>query len=104
MLLKITNKTPPVRDLSFLLDKHPDHLQDFSLAYGKGYVFYPECNEDRCTAALLLEINPVDVIRGRSQNRAIEEYVNDRPYVCSSFMSTAISHSSCLKRVNDKSQ
>ncbi len=91
MLLTITNNTPPASDLGFLLHKHPDHLQNFPLSYGAGYVFYPECNEARCTAALLLEINPIDIIRGRAQNRAIEEYVNDRPYVCSSFMSTALS-------------
>lgn len=94
MLLTITNKTQPAGDLSFLLHKHTDRLQTFSLSYGKGYVFYPECGDDRYTVALLLEINSVDIIRSKtpSRTRAIEEYVNDRPYVCSSFMSTALSN------------
>ena len=92
MLLTITNKTSPACDLSFLLHKQPDHLQHFSLSYGGAHVFYPEADTQRCTVALLLDINPVMEIRGRgrNKNRTIDTYVNDRPYVCSSFMSTAI--------------
>ncbi len=57
-------------------------------------MFYPEAAEERCTAALLLEIDPVGLVRKRrgpaGEGRALEQYVNDRPYVASSFLSVAI--------------
>ncbi len=94
MLLTITTTYSPATDLGFLLHKHPDRLHTFSLAYGQAHVFYPEAHADRCTAALLLEIDSVGLVRkNRGQFRdsfALAEYVNDRPYVASSFMSVAI--------------
>src|SRR5262249_25556126 len=46
-----------------------------------------------CTACLLLDVDPVGMVRGKGarQNFALGQYVNDRPYVASSFMSVAIS-------------
>ncbi|NJM72405.1 MAG: 3' terminal RNA ribose 2'-O-methyltransferase Hen1 [Scytonema sp. RU_4_4] len=88
MLLSITTTYYPATDLGYLLHKHPDRSQSFSLSFGQAHVFYPEANEQRCTAALLLDVDPVKLVRGRSVN--LEQYVNDRPYVASSFLSVAI--------------
>jgi 3' terminal RNA ribose 2'-O-methyltransferase Hen1 len=90
MLLTITNFTQPATDLGFLLHKHPERCQSFELAFGQARVFYPEASETRCTAALLLDIDPVGLARGRRGTVGLEHYVNDRPYVASSFLSVAI--------------
>ncbi len=58
MLLQISTTHTPATDLSFLLHKHPDKLQVVDLSYGKAHVFYPEATAERCTVALLLEIDP----------------------------------------------
>src|SRR5579872_903826 len=94
MLLTITNTLPPASDLSFLLHKRPDRVQSFALGFGKAYVFYPEATEERCTAAMLLDVDPVGLVRGPGARHAAPEaqYVSDRPYVASSFMSVAIAH------------
>ena len=94
MLLSITTTEPPASDLGYLLHKHPGKVQSFPLAFGAAHVFYPEATEERCTAALLLEIDPIGLVRGRrgpaGEGFALEQYVNDRPYVASSFLSVAI--------------
>jgi 3' terminal RNA ribose 2'-O-methyltransferase Hen1 len=92
VLLTITTTHRPATDLGFLLHKHPDRVQTFSAGFGDAHVFYPEATEDRCTVALLLEIDPVGLIRrGRGLGGfALAQYVNDRPYVASSFMSVAL--------------
>ena len=92
MLLTLSTTQSPATDLGFLLHKHPDRVQAFSLPFGKAHVFYPEATEERCTAALLLDIDPVGLVRrGRGASSfALAEYVNDRPYVASSFMSVAL--------------
>lgn len=94
MLLTITNERPPATDLGYLLHKNPDRLHTVTLAYGKAHVFYPEATPERCTFALLLEIDPVGLVRNRRGPRgeagALEQYVNDRPYVASSFLSVAL--------------
>jgi 3' terminal RNA ribose 2'-O-methyltransferase Hen1 len=92
LLLTLTTTHVPASDLGFLLHKHPDRLQTFSLPFGSAHVFYPEVSEQRCTAALLLDIDPVGLVRrGRDGSSfALAEYVNDRPYVASSFMSVAL--------------
>ncbi|MDR1885853.1 MAG: 3' terminal RNA ribose 2'-O-methyltransferase Hen1 [Synergistaceae bacterium] len=93
MLLSITYTGANASDLGYLLHKNPNRPQVFELNFGRAYVFYPEAGEHRCTAALLLDIDPVDLARGKvgSKDGGIFDYVSDRPYVCSSFMSTAIS-------------
>ncbi len=93
MLLTITYAQPPATDLGHLLHKHPDRVQSFPLAFGQAHVFYPEATAERCTAALLLDIDPVALVRGHPAARSeapLEQYVNDRPYVASSFLSVAI--------------
>lgn len=94
MLLTLTNATPPARDLGHLLRKHPDRLQTFALGFGAAHVFYPEATDARCRAALLLDVDPVGLVRGRptatDDGGLVDAYVNDRPYAASSFLSVAI--------------
>src|SRR5919201_4830730 len=91
MLLTITTTHRPATDLGHLLHKHPQRLQSFSLPFGQAHVFYPEASRERCTAALLLEVDPVGLIRRGVRFPRLDQYVNDRPYVASSFLSVAIS-------------
>jgi 3' terminal RNA ribose 2'-O-methyltransferase Hen1 len=88
MLLTITTTYSPANDLGYLLHKHPDKCQSFTLTFGHAHVFYPEASEQQCTAALLLDVDPVKLVRGRGAT--LEQYVSDRPYVASSFLSVAI--------------
>lgn len=88
MLLTITTTHDPATDLGHLLHKNPERVQSFSLSFGQAHVFYPEASAQRCTAALLLDINPLSLTRGRGSRRY--DYVNDRPYVMSSFLSVAL--------------
>jgi 3' terminal RNA ribose 2'-O-methyltransferase Hen1 len=92
VLLTISTAHSPATDLGFLLHKHPDRVQSFSVPFGRVHVFYPEASELRCTVALLLDVDPVGLVRrGRgSGGFALAEYVNDRPYVASSFLSVAL--------------
>jgi 3' terminal RNA ribose 2'-O-methyltransferase Hen1 len=92
LLLTLTTTRSPATDLGFLLHKHPDRVQSFTLPFGEARVFYPEASVERCTAALLVDIDPVGLVRrGRGVSSfALAEYVNDRPYVASSFMSVAL--------------
>lgn len=92
MLLTISTTHRPATDLGYLLAKHPERCQTFNLSYGQAHVFYPEVSEARCTAALLLDLDPVGLVRGRRVRGAatLGQYVNDRPYVASSFLSVAI--------------
>ncbi len=91
MLLTLTTTHQPATDLGYLLHKHPNRLQSFSLPFGNAHVFYPEVTEARCTAALLLDVDTVHLVRGRDKSAALDSYVNDRPYVASSFLSVALS-------------
>ncbi len=93
MLLTITTTHQPASDLGYLLHKHPERCQSFDMSFGQAHVFYPEVSSERTTAALLLDVDPVGMVRGkgRDQNFSLGQYVNDRPYVASSFLSVAIS-------------
>ncbi|MGC4983745.1 3' terminal RNA ribose 2'-O-methyltransferase Hen1 [Streptomyces sp. DT193] len=95
-----TTGTPerPATDLGFLLHKHPDNAQKFSTSYGTAHVLYPEATAERCTAALLLEVDPVALVRrgkgkgrGGAPDAALAQYVNDRPYAASSLLAVALS-------------
>ncbi|HEY0386697.1 MAG TPA: 3' terminal RNA ribose 2'-O-methyltransferase Hen1, partial [Pyrinomonadaceae bacterium] len=94
MLLTITNTLAPATDLGYLLHKSPYRAQTFPLSFGQAHVFYPEAQRERCTAALLLDVDPVGLVRNRrgqaGAGRTLEQYVNDRPFVASSFLSVAI--------------
>jgi hypothetical protein len=63
MLLSITTTHQPATDLGYLLHKHPDKVQTFDISGGKAHVFYPEAGPGRCTCALLIEIDSVDLVR-----------------------------------------
>ena len=65
MLLTITTTHPPATDLGYLLHKHPARVQASDLGLGRAHVFYPEATAERCTAALLLDVDPVGLVRGR---------------------------------------
>jgi 3' terminal RNA ribose 2'-O-methyltransferase Hen1 len=95
MLLTIRTTHQPATDLGFLLHKNPARVQSFDQAFGRAHVFYPEATPDVCTVALLLDVDPVGLVRNRKgpsgEGGLLEQYVNDRPYVASSFMSVAIS-------------
>src|SRR5437899_5816684 len=94
MLLTLTTTHSPATDLGYLLRKNPARPQSFSLSFGKAHVFYPEATAERCTVALLVEVDPVALVRNRrgpaGEGGALEQYVNDRPYAASSFLSVAI--------------
>jgi 3' terminal RNA ribose 2'-O-methyltransferase Hen1 len=94
MLLTITSTAAPATDLGFLLHKNPGAVRSVELSFGTAHVFYPEATPERCTATLLLEVDPVGLVRGgsaRQDGGAMDQYVNDRPYAASSFLSVAIS-------------
>ncbi|QDV73838.1 3' terminal RNA ribose 2'-O-methyltransferase Hen1 [Botrimarina mediterranea] len=93
MLLTISTTHQPAADLGYLLHKHPDRCQSFDLSFGEAHVFYPEASADRCAACLLLDVDPVGLVRGKGNWKSgpLDQYVNDRPYVASSLMSVAIS-------------
>lgn len=91
MLLTITSTTPPAADLGFLLHKNPAAIRSVELGFGVAHAFYPEADPDRCTIALLLEVDPVALVRrSRGGPFPLAAYVNDRPYVASSFLSVAL--------------
>ncbi len=87
----------PATDLGFLLHKHPGRAQSFATSHGRAHVFYPEATEQQCTAALLLEVDPIGLVRrgkgkgrGGSPDFALAQYVNDRPYAASSLLAVAL--------------
>jgi 3' terminal RNA ribose 2'-O-methyltransferase Hen1 len=94
MLVTITSTARPATDLGFLLHKHPAKTQTFDVSAGQAHVFYPEADENRCTAALLLEVDPIGLVRGRGSSGpdsfSLAQYVNDRPYAASSMMAVAM--------------
>ncbi|MCX4479904.1 3' terminal RNA ribose 2'-O-methyltransferase Hen1 [Streptomyces cellulosae] len=87
----------PATDLGHLLHKHPEKAQAFSTSYGTAHVLYPEADAERCTAALLLEVDAVALVRrgkgkgrGGAPDAALTQYVNDRPYAASSLLAVAL--------------
>ncbi|WP_031465313.1 3' terminal RNA ribose 2'-O-methyltransferase Hen1 [Sciscionella sediminilitoris] len=91
MLLTITTTHRPADELGFLLHKHPERVQRFEVSAGSAHVFYPESGPDRCTAALLLELDPIALARGSGgDGYTLGQYVNDRPYAASSLFSVAL--------------
>ncbi len=93
-MLKITYSAQSATDLGYLLHKNPLRIHTSELAFGNAHVFYPEATTDRCTAALVMEIDPIGLVRNRrgpsGEGHALDQYVNDRPYTASSILSVAI--------------
>jgi 3' terminal RNA ribose 2'-O-methyltransferase Hen1 len=95
MLLTITTSMSPATDLGFLLYKHPERVQAFEQSFGTAYVFYPVATGERCTAALLLDVDPIKLVKTRGTNSpdfSLGQYVNDRPYAASSLLASAMAN------------
>lgn len=100
MFLTLTTQGRPGRpasDLGFLLHKHPEKAQAFTTSHGTAHVFYPEASNERCTAAMLLEVDAVALVRagkgkgrGGAPDSSLGQYVNDRPYAASSLLAVAL--------------
>jgi 3' terminal RNA ribose 2'-O-methyltransferase Hen1 len=93
MLLTLTTTHRPATDLGYLLHKNPGAVRSVDMWFGGVHVFYPEATDERCTAALLLEVDPIGLVRRRGRGAepaSLEPYVNDRPYAASSFVSVAL--------------
>ncbi|WP_436777115.1 3' terminal RNA ribose 2'-O-methyltransferase Hen1 [Yinghuangia sp. YIM S09857] len=95
MFLTLATTRRPAIDLGFLLHKHPEKAQRFGVSHGTAHVFYPEATEERCEAALLLDVDPIALVRGSrkagaSPDFALAQYVNDRPYAASSLLAVAL--------------
>lgn len=94
LLATITYAGPNASDLGYLLHKHPARVQTFEMSVGQAHVFYPEATDERCTAAVLLEVDPIGLVRnkrfGGSDSFSLGHYVNDRPYASSSMLAVAI--------------
>ena len=91
MLLTITTTHQPATDLGYLLHKNPDKRHEKKLAFGKAVMVYPEVSDERCTFALAVVVDPIALVRGKGRGGGLlDQYVNDRPYAASSFLSVAI--------------
>ncbi len=96
MLITITTTRAPATDLGYLLHKHPDRPQSLAVSAGAAHVFYPEAAPERCTAVLLLEVDPIALVRGpagknsKHSDGELAHYVNDRPYAAASMLAVAI--------------
>lgn len=94
LLVTINYRGPESTDLGHLLHKHPEKHQEFELSFGRAHVFYPEASPASCTAAILLDIDALELMRNRhfrgSGGKSLDDYVNDRPYTSSSMMAVAL--------------
>src|SRR5258708_7973515 len=94
MILTISTTHEPATDLGFLLHKNPERVHTTDMSFGPVHVVFPEASDERCTAALLVEVDPVGLVRNRKGPKgndfSLDQYVNDRPYAASSFLSVAI--------------
>ena len=88
MLLSVTTTHYPATDLGYLLVKHPDRVHAFELPTGTAYVCFPEATPARCTAALVLEIDPARLVP--RDGFTLGRHVNDRPYAASSLLAAAL--------------
>jgi 3' terminal RNA ribose 2'-O-methyltransferase Hen1 len=91
MFLSIATTHQPATDLGYLLHKHPGRVHEMEQTFGKAWVFYPDASQTRCEAALVLDVDPVGLVRGKGRAEGLlDQYVNDRPYAASSFLSVAL--------------
>ncbi|HYE47086.1 MAG TPA: 3' terminal RNA ribose 2'-O-methyltransferase Hen1 [Caulobacter sp.] len=91
MYLSLATTHRPATDLGYLLHKHPGRAHEMELAFGKAHLVYPEASDERCEAALILDVDPVGLVRGKGRGEGLlDQYVNDRPYAASSFLSVAL--------------
>ncbi|MGK5169654.1 3' terminal RNA ribose 2'-O-methyltransferase Hen1 [Geodermatophilus sp. CPCC 205761] len=93
MLVTLSTTHVPATDLGFLLHKNPARAQQVEVSTGTAHVFYPEADEHRCTVALLLDVDPIGLVRtarAGGDDGALAQYVNDRPYAASSLLAVAL--------------
>jgi 3' terminal RNA ribose 2'-O-methyltransferase Hen1 len=94
VLLTISTTYRPATDLGFLLHKNPDRHHVAEFGFGTAHVLYPEATGERCSAAVLVDIDAVGLVRDTrnlaASRFALAHYVNDRPYAASSFLSVAL--------------
>jgi len=97
MLLTVTATTPssgpPASDLGYLLHKNPARAQRLDLAFGTAHVLWPEASERKATVAVLVEVDPIALVRGHAhsaQDGPLAQYVNDRPYTANSLLCVAL--------------
>ncbi len=93
VLVTLSTTHQPATDLGYLLHKHPDRVQEFKQSFGTAIVFYPEATDERCTVALMLNVDPVRLARSRTKNApdfSLAQYVNDRSYAASSLLGVAM--------------
>ncbi|MEX2557783.1 MAG: 3' terminal RNA ribose 2'-O-methyltransferase Hen1 [Actinomycetota bacterium] len=94
MLLTISTTHEPATDLGFLVHKNPERVHAVEMSFGVVRVIYSEATTARCTAAVLVEVDPVGLVRDRKGPKgndfSLAQHVNDRPYAASSFLSVAI--------------
>ena len=93
MFLSISTTHKPATDLGFLLRKNPANVHRADLSFARSVIFYPEANDAQCEAVLMLDVDPIQLVRGRKDSRGaalLDHYVNDRPYAASSFLSVAM--------------
>jgi 3' terminal RNA ribose 2'-O-methyltransferase Hen1 len=90
VLLTVSTTYRPATDLGYLLVKHPDRVHEFDVPTGRAYVAYPEATPQRCTAALLLDVDPRRLKTGQGTDFTLGRYVNDRPYAASSLLAAAL--------------
>jgi 3' terminal RNA ribose 2'-O-methyltransferase Hen1 len=93
VLLTVSTTHQPATDLGFLLHKHPGRVQEFKQSFGTATVFYPEATDERCTVALMLDVDPIRLARSRAKNApdfSLAQYVNDRSYAASSLLGVAL--------------
>ena len=92
VFLSIATSHQPATDLGFLLHKNPGRVHELDLGFGRAVMFYPEATPQRCEFAITLDIDPIALVRGRQGggDGLLDQYVNDRPYAASSFLSVAI--------------
>lgn len=93
MYLTLSTTTEPVEDLTYLLHKHPGRAHTRKLSVGATSVFCTELSDERCTVALMLDVDPIGLLRGQGaahESFTLGQYVNDRPYVASSLLTGAI--------------
>jgi 3'' terminal RNA ribose 2''-O-methyltransferase Hen1 len=92
--LSIATTRPKAADLGFILYKHPDRVFRSDSSRNKNLKavgFYPEAGDERCEFVLLVEVDPVERVRGLAWNGGIAQYVEPLPFLASSYMSQAIS-------------
>lgn len=93
MLLSITTTHQPATDLGYLLKKNPARTHEFETPYGKAYVFYTQASHECCTAVFMVDLDPVGLVRGKGEGEGVlSQYVNDRPFTASSFLTVAMTH------------